>query len=136
MPELIAAIVPLLPTLAAGASLAGTGVGLGMELSNKPGSPSTPTPSPAVTDATANQAAMNQKALVSQQLPGLQAQTGGSLAPDTLVQLAQLISGQAGTPGASGINADLIKQLGGGSVSAGSTTTSPQTSGLTNSTFG
>jgi hypothetical protein len=134
MPEGLMAILPL---IFAGASAATAGVGLGENLANKPGTPTPATPSPAATDASAMQAAMNQKALVSQQLPGLQAQTGGSLAPDTLVQLAQLISGQAGTPGASGINADLIKQLSGGSsVSAGSTTTSPQTSGLTNSTFG
>ena len=134
MPEGLVALIPLIAGIT---GIAGTGIGLGETLANKPGTPS-PVPSPAVTDANAAQTAMNQKALIGQQLPGLQEQTGGSLSPDTLVQLAQLISGQAGTPGISGINADLIKQLSGGgsTVSAGSTTTSPQTSGLTNSTFG
>jgi hypothetical protein len=135
MPEGLVALIPLIAGIT---GIAGTGIGLGETLANKPGTPSPVTPSPAATDASANQAAMNQKALIGQQLPGLQEQTGGSLSPDTLIQLAQLVSGQAGTPGISGINADLIKQLSGGgsTVSAGSTTTSPQTSGLTNSTFG
>jgi hypothetical protein len=138
MPEVIPALIAFItanaPAIGAISGLAGAataGVGLGENLANKPGTPAVPTAAPAVTDANAQQTAMNQRALVGQQLPTLEQQTGGSLSPDTLIQLAQLISGQAGTPGISGATQPLLNQ-----IQAGSTNTTPQTSGLTNSTFG
>jgi hypothetical protein len=141
MPAAFAAILPLLTALAPVASLAATGVGLGESLANQPGTPKAPTPSPAVTDANATKVAENQKALEAQQFPSIQQATGGSLAPEAWIQLAQQGTGQAGTPGISGTNMDLLNRIisGGGpsgQVSAGNTNVVPNPYGLSNSTFG
>ena len=105
MPPLIAA----LPIIAAVAGLAGTGVGLGLELSNQPGSPKpvTPTaPTPAQNAVTQNQ----EKALIGQQLPNVLSQTSGLANPEYLAQMAQLLAGTAGSPGSTGAAQQAIAQ--------------------------
>jgi hypothetical protein len=134
MPPLLA----LLPTIAAITGIAGTGVGLGMELSNQPGTPKPATAAPAAIDANAIGVQKNQEVSASNQFPSIQAATGGALSPDAWVQLSQLLTGSAGTPGVSGGNTDLISKIlngntGGTGVSAGASPTppAPGTSGLT-----
>jgi hypothetical protein len=136
-------IIPLLPIIAAIGSLAGTGVGLGLELSNQPGTPKAAAP-PTVAQTTpgADATKTAQEASIAEQFPNLQASTGGSLSPDAWIQLSQMISGTAGTPGVSGTNTDLIQKILTGqnnaTVTAGSGGTTPQgagASGLTNSVF-
>jgi len=143
MPWLIA----ILPTIAAISGLAGTGVGLGLELSNQPGSTTTPPPTQAQNNQTAAQTKAAQEASVSSAFPTLQQQTGGSLSPEATVQLASLLTGNAGAPGIGATGQDLITKLltgAGGSSSSGSPVTagsggssgSPVTTGLTNTSFG
>ena len=84
--------------IAAIASLAATGVGLGETLANRPSTPKiTTTPAP-LTPQQGNQI----KAAISGQDANIQAQTGGSLSPDYLTQIAPVLAGVAG-PGTSGI---------------------------------
>jgi hypothetical protein len=91
--------VALLPAIAAIAALAGTGITVGETLANQPsGKPPTATPAPAVSPAMAPQI----KAAISGQDANIQAQTGGSLSPDYLTQIAPILAGTAG-PGTSGI---------------------------------
>lgn len=137
-------VLAVLPIIASIASIAGTGVGLGLELSNQPSSPKPVTPTAAQTADTANQTKQNQLASLSQQTPNIQAATGGSLSPDAWAQLSDILSGQAGSPGIGAANTDLITKLlsgntGGSGVSAGSgagSGTPGSSPGLTNSTFG
>lgn len=137
-------VLALLPIIAAITGIAGTGVGLGLELSNQPGSPKAATPSPADTAAAADKTKQSQIAALSQQTPNIQANTGGSLSPDAWAQLAAVLSGQAGTPGIGSSQQDLITKIisgnsGGGTVTAGNNTgggVPGSPSGLTNSTFG
>ena len=101
MPPLLAA----LPIIAAIGSLAGTGVGLGLELSNRPGSPKPPstTTTPAVqTPAEQSQQQAQQKALISQQTPNVLSATSGLANPAYVEQIASLLSGTAGQPGSTG----------------------------------
>src|SRR5271166_4562269 len=124
------------------------GAELGLNIANKP---STPGPTPPPTQAQNNQAAAAQKqaqeASVSSAFPTLQQQTGGSLSPEATVQLASLLTGNAGAPGIGATGQDLITKIltgAGGSSSSGSPVTagsggssgSPVTTGLTNTSFG
>lgn len=80
---------------------AATGLGsLGHSLANPPSTPNIST-TPATTPINAQQAAQL-KGTISGQDANIQAQTGGSLSPDYLTQIAPLLSGVAG-PGTSGI---------------------------------
>ena len=92
--------IALLPVIAAIAGLAGTGISLGEMLANKPSGkmPTTAPAAPAVSPAMAPQI----KAAISGQDANIQAQTGGSLSPDYLTQIAPILAGTAG-PGTSGI---------------------------------
>jgi hypothetical protein len=129
MPEILAAVLPIILGGTGIAGLAATGVGLAESMK---GSSTPAAPTLAQTTPGAVQNKQNQEAAVSQQFPNLQAATGGSLSPDALVQLSQLLSGQAGTPGVSGTNVDLINKIASGNTS----TTPPGSSGLTNTVFG
>ena len=112
MPPLLA----ILPAIAAIGSLAGTGVGLGLELSNQPGSPA-PTTNAGVTAATNNANVNAERAAVAQQTPNVTSATSGLTSPDYVAQIAQLLAGTAGNPGSSGAAQQAINQafgLGGG----------------------
>jgi hypothetical protein len=112
------AAVALLP-LIIGAVTAGTSI---YEIANKPGAPKAPTQTPAQAQDAATNTRKTQEAALSQQLPGLQAQTGGSLSPEALLQLSELLSGQANAPGIGGSVQDMIAKMnGGGSTSPGLT---------------
>lgn len=131
-------------------SLAFGGAGLGETLANKPGTPkAAPPPTQAQDNAAAAQQKQAQEASVSSAFPTLQQQTGGSLSPEATVQLANLLTGNAGSSGIGATNQDLITKLltgsGGSSgssgtgVTAGSGGTSsgtPVQSGLTQTSFG
>jgi len=94
-------VIALLPTIAAIAGLAGTGVGLGLELSNQPGSPKPVTPA-APTPAQNAATQLQQKALISQQVPNVISQTSGLANPEYAAEIAKLLSGTAGQPGSTG----------------------------------
>lgn len=133
----------ILPVIAAIVGIAGTGVSLGESLANQPGTPKPPAaPTVAQTTPEATATADAQKAAIAQQFPNIQAQTGGTLSPDAFLQLAQLSSGQAGQPGVSGTNVDLIQKLltgaTGGVFAGGGAGSSPVpgSPGLANTTFG
>jgi hypothetical protein len=119
MPEGLVALLPLIFGGAAAATTIGTSI---YNAENQPGTPKPAVPTQAQTDATAANTRNTQEAALSQQLPGLQAQTGGSLSPEALLQLSQLLSGQAGTPGIGGSVQDLLQKMsGGGSTTPGLT---------------
>lgn len=135
---------PIVGLIAAIASLAGTGIGLGETLANQPSAPKPVTPSAADTAASADKTKRDQLAALGQQTPNIQAATGGSLSPDAWAQLAAILSGQAGATGIGASQQDLVQKLltgnsGGGTVTAGNNTGggAPGTpGGLTNTTFG
>lgn len=134
---------PLLALLPVVLGLAGTGIGLGESLANKPGTPKPVTPSAADTAAAADKSKQTQVAALSQETPNIQAATGGSLSPEAWAQLSAILSGQAGSPGIGSSQQDLVTKLltgnSGGTVSAGNNTgggTPGTPGGLTNSTFG
>jgi hypothetical protein len=101
-----------LPALAAIVSIAGTGTGLGLELSGfgKPSTPKAPTTPPAVT-ALADQQKVNQeKSAISSQVPNLLSETSGLANPDYIAQMAKLISGTGG-PGSDQAVKDIIASV-------------------------
>jgi hypothetical protein len=102
MPPLLAA----LPLIAAIGGLAGTGVGLGLELSNKPGAPKTVPETPAQIGTNQNQI----KAAVSQEDPNILAQTSGLANPDYVAQISQLLAGTGGQTGSTGAARDAAAQ--------------------------
>lgn len=108
MPEAIPIIVGII-------SAAGVGTSI-YSLANQPGTPKAATPTPAQQQQTATANRTSQESAISQQLPGLQAQVGGSLSPDALLQLAQLASGQSGQPGVGASVQDLLSKMAGGST--------------------
>jgi hypothetical protein len=92
--------MPFLPAIAAIASLAATGIGLGETLSNQPGAPKPPTTTP--TQPTPAQQTTNRQQLEAaavQQDPTLLAETGGYANPGYLASQSSLLSGGAGQPG-------------------------------------
>jgi hypothetical protein len=136
---MLAPLIPIITAIAGAGSLAATGY----ELANQPGTPkapATPAPSPADAAKTAASNRATQEAALSQQLPNLQALTGGSLSPEALMRLSEILSGQGNTPGIGASSQDLIAKLFGGGgetpfqVSAGNTPTQTgATSGLVQS---
>lgn len=114
MPEIIPLLIPILTGAAAA-----TGIGTSIySLTNQPGTPKPVVPTKAETDASALKTRNSQEAAISQQLPGLQAQTGGSLSPEALLQLSTLLSGQGNTPGIGGSVQDLLDKMKGGAPSS------------------
>jgi hypothetical protein len=123
----------IIPIITAVIGAAGVGTSI-YSLTNQPGAPKPVTPTPAQAQATATNTRKTQEAALSGEFPSLQAATGGSLSPEAWLQLSQLLSGQAGTPGIGGSVQDLLDKLKGGStVTAGNATGSGGTStaGLT-----
>jgi hypothetical protein len=102
------------------------------QATNQPGQPKPAVPTPAQNAATAGSNRATQEAALSQQLPNLQSQVGGSLSPEALMQLSQLLTGSAGTPGIGASSQDLIQKM---TVSAGapsgSNPATPGSPGLT-----
>lgn len=83
--------------------------------------PKPATPTPKEQQVSALKTRQTQETALSSQLPGLQAATGGSLSPETLLRLAEVLSGQAGTPGIGASLQDLLmKMTQQNSVTAGS----------------
>jgi hypothetical protein len=120
MPPLLAA----LPLIAAIGGLAGTGVGLGLELSNRPGTPKATTADAGATAATNNANLQAEKAAISQQTPNVNAATSGLANPDYVASISQLLAGTAGNPGSTGAAQQAIAQafgLPGGSGTGGTT---------------
>lgn len=112
MPEAIPIIVGII-------SAAGVGTSI-YSLANQPGTPKPAVATPAQNATTAANTRTSQESAISQQLPGLQEQVGGSLSPDALLQLAALASGQTGQPGSGGSIQDLLAKFNGGGGSTGS----------------
>lgn len=135
-------IASTIATVAAIASLAGTGISVGETLANQPGSSTPKPPTQAQNDTSAAATRKSQEASLSSQFPNLQAQVGGALSPDAYVQLAQILSGQAGQPGIGASSSDLITKLAGNnsntSISAGSGGTGGGggVAGLSSTSFG
>lgn len=130
MPEALPLILQLVG-IAAGATSIGTSI---YGAVNQPGAPKATTP-PGPTPEEANKTKQGQIASLSSAFPGIQAATGGSLSPEAWIQLAELLKGQAGTPGIGAAEQDIMKLLGGGgstvSVGGGGGGTSTGTAGLT-----
>jgi hypothetical protein len=123
VPEVLAVLPILIGAVGAGTSI--------YSLANQPGAPK-PSTAPTVTPAQAATTKKNEEASLSQQFPGIQAATGGSLSPEAWARLAEILSGQAGTPGISSASQDLLSK-----ISAGNTQSSVSTGpGLTTSTYG
>ncbi len=106
-----------------------TGTEIGLQESNKPSTPKVVPPTAAQTAATANQTKQQQEAAVDQQIPGLQAQTGGSLSPEAYTNHATLLSGQANTPGIGASQQDIITKLLTGSSGSSGSSAAPVTAG-------
>ena len=104
-----AAIIPIITALV-GAAGVGTSI---YSLVNQPGAPKTTTPTltPEQATAQATQTRQNQQAALSQALPGEQARVGGALSPESLLRLAEQISGQGGAPGIESSIQDLISKM-------------------------
>lgn len=116
---------PLLALIPAIVGAAGLGIS-GYELANRPGTPKSPL-GPTVTPTQAGQTRAQQETALSGALPGLQAQVGGSLSPDALLRLAEIVSGQGGSPGIGSAVQDLLqKQF---NVTAGGSTGTPAAPG-------
>jgi len=124
----------IIPIITAIVGAAGVGTSI-YSLTNQPGAPKPPaaaTPAQVSADATKNRAA--QEASLSNQFPSIQAQTGGSLAPEAWLRLAELLSGKAGEAGIGSAGQDLLAKQ---AVASGSTSTSPNTgAGLSTSGYG
>jgi hypothetical protein len=102
-----------LALLASLAGLAASGVGLGETLANRPSAPkmpTMPTAPPAPTPAQQAQLTNTQKSLIGQQLPNLQAAGSGSLSPSYEAQIAQLLAGIGGQPGANSAANSAVSQ--------------------------
>ena len=119
--------MPFLPALAAIVSIAATGTGLGLELSNQPSTPKATT-TPAGVSALQTQQTQNaERAAVSQQLPNLLASTSGLANPEYLQSMVQLLAGTAGQAGSTGAAKNAIAQAFGlpaGALPAGTQGTS------------
>ena len=120
MPQALAIIPVLLGAFGAAESI--------KSLVDKPGAPKTPAPNPQQVQADALKTRNTQEAAITQALPGLQAQTGGSLSPETLLQLAKVVSGQAGNAGIDAATQDLLQKMTSGGQNGPQVTTG---SGLT-----
>lgn len=115
MPQVLALIPIVLGAVGAGTAI--------HSLVDQPGAPKAPTPDPAQTAADAQKTKQNQLAALQQQLPNLQAMTGGSLSPEAWAQMAEVLSGQAGTPGIGSAAQDLVsKYLNPSQVTSGTST--------------
>lgn len=113
MPE---SIIPII-SLIIGAAGVGTSIYEGV---NKPGAPKPAAPNPAQVTADANKTKQNQEAALSQQFPGIQAATGGSLSPEAWIRLSELLTGKAGEAGIDSSAQDLLKKFSVGAGSGGS----------------
>lgn len=123
-----------IPIITAIIGAAGVGTSI-YSLTNKPEAPKPATPA-VPTPEEANKTKQSQMASLSQQFPGIQAATGGSLSPEAWIRLSELLAGKAGESGIGAAGDDLLKLLkgGGGSsvaVGAGGTGGSTGSSGLT-----
>jgi hypothetical protein len=112
--------------IAAIASLAAAGVGTGLSIDsalNQPGAPKVPTTTP-TTPLTSSQNAAT-TAAVGQQLPTLQALTGGSVSPEYAANFGATGAGVNNTPGASGDVQAAVNQFFGLSAPGSSGLTTP-----------
>lgn len=123
-----------IPIIAAIISAAGVGTSI-YSLTNQPGAPKPAAPT-VPTSEEANKTKQSQMASLSQQFPGIQAATGGSLSPEAWIRLSELLAGKAGEPGIGAAGDDLLNLLKGGggstvSVGGGGTSGSTGSPGLT-----
>lgn len=121
-------------------SIIGAVVGAGSSiygLATRPGTPKSPT-APTVTPADALKTRTSQEAALSQQFPGIQAATGGSLSPESWIRLAELLTGKAGETGIGSAGEDLLKKTFNVGVGGGGSSGSTGSAGLTpaGSTYG
>lgn len=130
MPEIAGLVLTLISAgVGAGTTIYGATQGGGG--APKPAAPTVPTPEEA------NKTKQGQMASLSQQFPGIQAATGGSLSPEAWIRLSELLAGKAGESGIGAAGDDLLKLLKGGSggstvsVGGGGTSGSTGSSGLT-----
>lgn len=103
MPQIIGIIASI-------ASIAGAGTSIGEAIANS-GGPSAPkaATAPAVTPPNAQQLAQ-QRALVGQQVPNVDAATSGAASPEYQSLMAQILSGVLGQPGANAAGASATGQ--------------------------
>ena len=91
---------------------AAVGIGTtGYELANQPSAPKPATPTPAQTAEAAGTTKQNQIASLESAFPNIQTLTGGSLSPETRLELAKLLTGQAGAPGIGASVEDILSKL-------------------------
>lgn len=118
MPE----VIPIIATVIGAAGVGTSIYSLTNQPSSSPPKPTTPTPAQAQDTALKNRTM--QEAALTQQAPGIQAATGGSLSPEAKIQMEELLAGLSGAPGIGGTIQDLLQKLkGGGTVSAGNAST-------------
>lgn len=108
MPEVLPGIIAIISAVTGG-------VGLAKELGGGGGAPKPTTPTPAEAEATAGKAKQNQIASLEQAFPQIQTLTGGSLSPEAVTRLAELLTGQGNTPGIGASEEDILKALTGSS---------------------
>ena len=94
------------PAIGAASALAGAGTVIGSTIANAVGGPGTPTPTtPTPTPPPDQQQLLQQKQLVSQQLPNVIGATSGLASSSYDSLIAQLLAGVKGQPGANAAGA-------------------------------
>jgi len=117
-----------IPIITAIIGAAGVGSSI-YSLTNQPSAPKPTTPTVTPADATKTRSA--QEAALSQQFPGIQAATGGSLSPEAWIRLSELLTGKAGEPGIGSAGEDLLQKVFNVSAGGGTGGGGTGTSGLT-----
>ena len=99
--------MPVAPAIIAAIISAAAGIGTtAFELADRPGQPKLP----GIPKPTAQQIGTD-KNLITQQLPTIQSQVGGSVSPEYFLQMAKQFSGAQGQPGAGTAAQDAISQF-------------------------
>jgi hypothetical protein len=109
--------MPFLPIIAAIAGLAGTGVGVGLDIADASGNktPATPaTPATPTSTGPTQQQLSQLKSAISAQAPNVIGETSGLANPEYVAQMSQLLAGTSNSPGSTGQAQSVIQSLFGG----------------------
>lgn len=102
--------MPWLPALAAIAGLASAGTTIGMDIAGAGGAPNPTAPTTSKPTPPNPQQLLQQKSLVSQQLPNVVGATSGLASPSYDSLIAQILAGVTGQPGANAAGASATGQ--------------------------